>query len=255
MGLALLPALAYCIFQCMFAAVTPMIALGAIAERGRLGPSMVFTFVWSTIVYNPVACWTWSKNGWSYNMGGLDFAGGTPVHITSGTAALAISLYVGKREGYGTKRLTYKPHNTSYVSLFRILGSGAKVLRRYVILGTIFLWFGWFGFTGGSALGANLKAAMACIVTNLAASVGGITWMLWDYRVQRKWSAVGFCSGAISGLVAITPGAGFVGAPASVLFGALAGTLCNFATKLKFVFGYDDTLDVCDMRFLFSSLI
>jgi Amt family ammonium transporter len=166
-------------------------------------------------------------NGWSAKLGGLDFAGGTPVHISSGTAALAISIYLGRRRGYGTERLAYKPHNTSYV-----------------VLGTVLLWFGWFGFNGGSAISANLRAVQACIVTNLAASVGGITWMLWDYRLEKKWSAVGFCSGAISGLVAITPGSGFVGAPAAVLFGFMGGTLCNFATQLKFVFGYDDTLDI-----------
>jgi Amt family ammonium transporter len=176
---------------------------------------------------DPIACWTWNSNGWSYKLGGLDFAGGTPVHISSGTAALAISMYLGKRRGYGTERLAYKPHNTSYV-----------------ILGTVFLWFGWFGFNGGSALSANMRAASACIVTNLAASVGGLTWMFWDWRLERKWSAVGFCSGAIAGLVAITPASGFVGSPASVVFGVVAGTVCNFATQLKFVFGYDDCLDV-----------
>lgn len=173
---------------------SPILAIGAVAERSRLGPLMVFVFVWSTIVYNAIACWTWNSNGWSFVMGGLDFAGGTPVHISSGTAGLAISIYLGKRRGWGTERLAYKPHNTSYV-----------------ILGTVFLWFGWFGFNGGSALSANLRAAQACIVTNLAASVGGITWMLWDYRLEKKWSAVGFCSGAIAGLVAITPASGFVG--------------------------------------------
>lgn len=173
---------------------SPILAIGAVAERSRLGPLLVFVFVWSSIVYNAIACWTWNSNGWSFVMGGLDFAGGTPVHISSGTAGLAISLYLGKRRGWGTERLAYKPHNTSYV-----------------ILGTVFLWFGWFGFNGGSALSANLRAAQACIVTNLAASVGGITWMLWDYRLEKKWSAVGFCSGAIAGLVAITPASGFVG--------------------------------------------
>jgi Amt family ammonium transporter len=160
-------------------------------------------------------------------MGGLDFAGGTPVHISSGTAALAISIYLGKRRDYGSERLAYKPNNTTYV-----------------VLGTVFLWFGWFGFNGGSALSSNLRAVQACIVTNLAASVGGLTWMFWDYRIERKWSAVGFCSGAIAGLVAITPGSGYVGVPASVLFGFMAGTCCNFATQLKFIFGYDDTLDI-----------
>ncbi|KAK0472599.1 ammonium transporter [Armillaria novae-zelandiae] len=227
MGTARLPALVFCLYQLMFAAATPMIALGALAERGRLAPVPIFVFVWSTLVYDPVACWTWSANGWSFVMGGLDFAGGTPVHITSGTAALAISIYLCKRKDWGTDRLMYKPHNTTYV-----------------ILGVVFLWFGWFGFNGGSALSANIRAAHACIVTNLAASVGGLTWMLWDYRLERKWSAIGFCSGAISGLVAITPACGFVGAPAAVLFGVMAGTCCNFATQLKYTFGYDDTLDI-----------
>lgn len=178
-----------------------MIAIGAVAERSRLGPLLAFVFAWSTLVYDPIACWTWNTKGWSYVLGGLDFAGGTPVHISSGTAALAISLYLGKRRGYGTERLAYKPHNTTYV-----------------ILGTVFLWFGWFGFNGGSALSANLRATQACIVTNLAASVGGLTWMFWDYRLERKWSVVGFCSGAISGLVAITPGSGYVGSRESHFF-------------------------------------
>ncbi|KAJ4486117.1 ammonium transporter [Lentinula aciculospora] len=226
-GSARVPSLVFAVYQLMFAAITPMLALGAVSERGRLGPCIAFVFIWSTLVYDPIACWTWNSNGWSFVLGGLDFAGGSPVHISSGSAALAISIYLGKRRGYGTERLAYKPHNTSYV-----------------ILGTVLLWFGWFGFNGGSALSANLRAAMACTVTNLAASVGGLTWMLWDYRIERKWSAVGFCSGAIAGLVAITPGSGFVGAPAAVLFGVMAGTICNFATQLKFVFGYDDTLDI-----------
>ncbi|KAF8500616.1 ammonium transporter [Gautieria morchelliformis] len=226
-GSARIPSIVFCVYQLMFAAITPMIAIGAIAERGRIGPTLVFIFIWSTLVYDPIACWTWNTNGWSFVLGGLDFAGGTPVHISSGTAALAISIYLGKRRGYGTERLAYKPHNTSYV-----------------VIGTVFLWFGWFGFNGGSALSANLRAAQACIVTNLAASVGGLTWMIWDYRLERKWSAVGFCSGAIAGLVAITPASGFVGSPAAVLFGVMAGTLCNFATQLKFLLQYDDCLDI-----------
>jgi Amt family ammonium transporter len=193
-GSPLIPAIMFCVYQLMFAAITPMLAVGALAEHGRLGPAIVFVFVWSTLVYDPIACWTWNPAGWSNKHGGLDFAGGTPVHISSGTAALAISIYLGKRRGYGTPRLAYKPHNSSYV-----------------VLGTVFLWFGWFGFNGGSALGANPRAIQACIVTNLAASVGGLTWMLWDYRLERKWSAVGFCSGAVTGLVAITPASGYVG--------------------------------------------
>ncbi|KAF7350126.1 Ammonium transporter [Mycena venus] len=276
-------------FPSLLIPVNPILAIGAVAERGRLWPLIIFVFAWSTLVYDPIACWTWNSNGWSFVLGGLDFAGGSPVHISSGSAALAISVYLGKRTGWGSARLAYKPHNTSYV-----------------ILGTVFLWFGWFGFNGGSALSANLRAANACIITNLAASVGGLVWMFWvrvvscpvfvtfpspslfapsfpllylplplyalhrssslapclpprtpivladplltlhtqDWRLERKWSAVGFCSGAVAGLVAITPASGFVGAPASVLFGFMAGTCCNFATQLKFVFGYDDTLDI-----------
>ncbi|KZW02394.1 ammonium transporter [Exidia glandulosa HHB12029] len=226
-GSSRIPSVVYCVYQLMFAAITPMLAAGAFAERARLGPALVWVFVWATLVYDPIACWTWNPRGWSFKLGVYDFAGGTPVHIASGTAALAISIYLGKRAGYGTERLSYKPQNTSYV-----------------VLGTVLLWFGWFGFNGGSALSANLRAAQACIVTNLAASVGGITWLLWDWRLERKWSAVGFCSGAIAGLVAITPGSGFVGAPASLAFGVAAGTLCNFATQLKYIFGYDDCLDI-----------
>jgi len=226
-GSSRIPSLLFCIYQLMFAAITAALAVGAIAERGRLGPIMVFIFIWTTIVYDPIACWTWNSNGWSAVLGGLDFAGGTPVHISSGMAGLAISIYLGKRRGYGTERLAYKPHNVTYV-----------------VLGTVLLWFGWFGFNGGSALSANLRAIQACIVTNLAASVGGMTWMFWDYRMEKKWSAVGFCSGAIAGLVAITPASGFVGSPAAVAFGVLGGTACNFATQLKFVLGLDDTLDI-----------
>ncbi|KZP10914.1 Rh-like protein/ammonium transporter [Athelia psychrophila] len=188
-GSTRIPSIVFCVYQLMFAAITPILAIGAVAERSKLGPLMVFVFVWSTLVYDPIACWTWNSNGWSFVLGGLDFAGGTPVHISSGTAGLTISIYLGKRRGWGTERLAYKPHNTNYV-----------------VLGTVFLWFRWFGFNGGSALSANLRVAQACIVTNLAASVGGLTWMLWDYRLEKKWSAVGFCSGAIAGLVAITPG-------------------------------------------------
>ncbi|CUA68017.1 Ammonium transporter 1 [Schizosaccharomyces pombe 972h-] [Rhizoctonia solani] len=222
-----IPATVHCVYQLMFAAFTPMLALGGFAERCRLGPIPLFVFVWTTLVYDPIACWIWNKVGWSRKIGAIDYAGGTPVHISSGTAALAISIYLGKRSGYGTESLKYSPHNTTYV-----------------VLGTVFLWFGWFGFNGGSALSADLRAAYACTVTNLAASVGGLTWMLWDYFLGKRWSVVAFCSGALSGLVAITPAAGYVGSPAALVFGVVAGTLCNFATQLKFVLHYDECLDV-----------
>ena len=227
-GGATVPALLYAIYQLMFAATTVVIACGAFADRARLAPILVFAFCWSTIVYSPIANWTWNVGrGWSNVLGGLDFAGGGPVHISSGTAALAISIFLGKRQGYGTEQLAYRPYNVSYV-----------------ILGTVFLWFGWFGFNGGSALAANLRATMAIVVTNTSAAVGGLTWMLLDYRIEKKLSAVSFCSGAIAGLVSITPGSGYVGAPASLAFGFLGALAANFATGLKGLIGVDDTLDI-----------
>jgi Amt family ammonium transporter len=222
-----IPDLMFAVYQGMFAAITVALAVGAVAERGRMLPCVIFMLIWATVIYDPIACWTWNPNGWSYRMGGLDFAGGTPVHISSGSAALAYSIMLGKRRGHGTHELNYRPHNVTHI-----------------IVGTVFLWVGWFGFNGGSALGANLRAIMACVVTNLAASVGGITWCLLDYRLERKWSAVGFCSGAVAGLVAITPGSGYVPAWSAVIYGITAGLFCNYATKLKFWLGVDDALDI-----------
>lgn len=203
------------------------LAVGAVAERGRMLPCVVFMFIWSTIIYDAIACWTWNPSGWVARMGGIDFAGGTPVHISSGSAALAYSLMLGKRRGHGTHELNFRPHNVSQI-----------------IIGTVFLWVGWFGFNAGSALSANMRAVMAAVNTNLAASVGGVTWCLLDYRLERKWSAVGFCSGVVAGLVAITPGSGFVPAWSAVIFGAVAGSACNYATKVKFYLGIDDALDI-----------
>lgn len=220
-----IPSIVFAIYQGMFAAITPALAIGSAAERGRILPSIIFIFIWSTIVYDPIACWTWNPNGWSFKLGGLDFAGGTPVHISSGAAALAYAIVVGKRHGHGTD--DFKPHNVANI-----------------VLGTALLWFGWFGFNGGSALAANSRAAMACAVTNLAASVGGLTWTLLDYRLEKKFSALGFCSGAVAGLVAITPGSGFVGTPAAVAFGFFGALFCNIAVKLKHMFDYDDAADV-----------
>ncbi|KAI0451733.1 ammonium transporter [Xylaria acuta] len=227
-GSTKIPDLLFCLFQGMFAAITPALAIGAAVDRARILPCIVFIFVWSTIVYDPIAYWTWNPNGWSFKLGGLDFAGGTPVHISSGAAALAFSIMLGKRTGYAKSAgLPYRPHNVTHI-----------------VLGTVFLWVGWFGFNGGSALASNLRAVMACIVTHLAASVGGITWVLLDYRLEKKWSVVGFCSGAISGLVAITPASGYVTPWAAVIFGVVGGIGCNVATKLKFLMGADDALDI-----------
>ncbi|KYK57163.1 ammonium permease [Drechmeria coniospora] len=227
-GSPLLPDILLCLYQGMFASITPALAIGAVADRGRMLPALVFIFVWSTIVYDPIAYWTWNANGWLFKLPAYDFAGGGPVHIASGSCALAYSLMLGRRAGYSTNAgLPYRPHSVTNV-----------------VLGTVFLWVGWFGFNGGSALAMNLRAVMACYVTNLAASCGAISWILLDYRLERKWSTIGFCSGAISGLVAITPAAGFVTPWAAVIIGVCGGVCCNFATKLKFLIGVDDALDI-----------
>ncbi|KAI0443615.1 ammonium transporter [Xylaria telfairii] len=226
-GSSRLPDLLFAVYQGMFSAITVALATGAVAERGRMLPCIVFMLIWSTIIYDPIACWTWNPAGWSNKLGGLDFAGGTPVHIASGTAALAYSMMLGKRRGHGTHELNYRPHNVTHI-----------------VIGTVFLWVGWFGFNAGSALSANMRAVMAAVVTNLAACVGGITWCVLDYRLERKWSTVGFCSGVVAGLVAITPGSGFVPSWAAVPFGVLGACFANYATKLKFILRIDDSLDI-----------
>jgi len=186
-----LPNTVYYIYQLMFAIITPCLAFGAAVDRIRLAPAVVWIFVWSTLVYDVIAHWTWGPGGWSKVLGGLDFAGGTPVHISSGFAALAYALFVGRRLRFGEE--DYKPSNYSNV-----------------MLGTALLWFGWFGFNAGSALAANGSAGQAAITTNLAAATGGMAWCLLGYRHHKKLSSFGFCCGAVAGLVAITPGAGYV---------------------------------------------
>ncbi|KAK1076758.1 hypothetical protein LTR33_008666 [Friedmanniomyces endolithicus] len=226
-GSVRIPDLMFAVYQGMFSAITVALAVGAVCERGRMLPCVIFMFIWATLVYDPIACWTWNPSGWVYQLGGLDFAGGTPVHISSGSAALAYCYLVGPRTGYGTQALNFRPHNVTHI-----------------VIGTVFLWVGWFGFNAGSALSANLRAVMAAVVTNLAACMGGITWCLVDYRLERKWSTVGFCSGVIAGLVAITPGSGFVPAWAAIIYGICAGLGCNFATQIKYWVRADDALDI-----------
>lgn len=226
-GSTKVPDLLFAVYQGMFASITVALAIGAVAERGRIAPCIAFMLIWSTVIYDAIACWTWNPSGWVFKMGGLDFAGGTPVHISSGAAALAYSLMLGKRRGHGTHELNYRPHNVSFV-----------------VLGTVFLWVGWFGFNAGSALSANLRAVMAAVVTNLAAATGGVTWCLLDYRLERKFSTVGFCSGVVSGLVAITPGSGYVPPWAAVVFGVVGAAVCNWGTKIKYWLGIDDALDI-----------
>ncbi|EPY51242.1 ammonium transporter Amt1 [Schizosaccharomyces cryophilus OY26] len=220
-----LPDLLFCIFQGMFAAITPALAIGAAADRGRMLPCLVFVFLWSSIVYDPIAFWTWNPKGWLSVLGSYDFAGGSPVHIASGMTALAYSIVVGKRHDHGTVK--YRPHNVPHV-----------------VLGTVLLWFGWFGFNGGSAGSANLRAIMACVVTHISASVGGIVWCFLEYIKTRHWSAVGFCCGAVAGLVAITPGSGFVPPWAAVVIGAVGASACYGATYLKKLIHVDDALDI-----------
>lgn len=222
-----IPDLLFAVYQGMFSAITVALTVGAVAERGRMLPAIIFMITWTTVIYDPIAYWTWNPSGWMFQMGALDFAGGTPVHISAGCAALAYSLMLGKRRGHGTGELNYRPHNV-----------------MHIVTGTIFLWVGWFGFNAGSANAANLRAVMATVVTNLSACVGGVTWCLLDYRHERKWSTVGFCSGVVAGLVAITPGSGYVPAWSAIVFGAVGAAGANYATKLKFIFDVDDALDI-----------
>ncbi|KAF2653007.1 ammonium transporter-like protein [Lophiostoma macrostomum CBS 122681] len=224
-GSPLIPDLLYSFYQLQFCAVTAAIVVGAVAERGRLIPMMVFIFAWATIVYCPIACWVWNINGWAFKWGVLDYAGGGPVEIGSGLSALAYSMVLGRRQE--KMMLNFRPHNVSLITL-----------------GTVLLWFGWLGFNGGSAFGANLRAVMACWNSNLTAMFGAMTWVMLDWRLARKWSMVGWCSGAISGLVAATPASGFIPPWASVALGIVTGIVCNFATKIKFWIKIDDSMDV-----------
>nr|AGM18783.1 low-affinity ammonium transporter [Peltula cylindrica] len=224
-GSPLIPELLYSFYQMQFCATTAAIVAGAIAERGRLLPFLVFIFFWATLVYCPIACWAWNINGWGYKFGVLDYAGGGPVEIGSGLSALAYSMVLGRRQE--RMMINFRPHNVSLITL-----------------GTTLLWFGWLGFNGGSAFGANLRAVYASWNSNLTAMFGSITWVLLDFRLAKKWSMVGWCSGAISGLVAATPASGYIPLWASVVLGVAAGALCNFATKVKYLIRIDDAMDV-----------
>ncbi|KAG0126823.1 ammonium transporter AmtB-like domain-containing protein [Tuber indicum] len=221
----LIAELLFSFYQMQFAAVTVAIVMGAIAERGRVLPAMVFAFLWTTLVYCPIACWAWNPSGWAFDYGVLDYAGGGPVEIASGVGALAYSLVLGKRQE--KMLLNFRPHNVSLITL-----------------GTILLWFGWLGFNGGSSYGANLRAVVACWNTNLTAIFSGVTWVLLDFRLAKKWSMVGLCSGLISGLVAATPASGFIMPHASILLGVVTGVVCNYGTKVKYLVRIDDAMDV-----------
>lgn len=223
------PDVLFMVYQGMFATATATLMMGGAHERARLGPMMLFIFVWMTIVYCPIAEWTWNPEGWLVWLGALDFAGGGPVHMASGAGALAYALVCGKRKdpSLTTKLPVYKP--------------GSVLL---CVLGTCFLWFGWFGFNGGSAGNATIRAWYAMANTNIAAAVGAMVWLGLDYFRKRKWSTIALCCGAIAGLVGITPCAGLIPLYCAIAVGAVTAAVCNFAIDLKFVLHIDDGLDV-----------
>ncbi len=220
-----IPHLAFMIFQCMFAVITPALITGAFAERMRFNSFLLFTLLWATFVYNPLAHWVWGSGGWMSKLGALDFAGGTVVHISSGVSALAAALVVGRRLGYGST--AYIPHNLPMT-----------------ITGAALLWFGWFGFNAGSALAANGLAASAFVVTHIASAVAALSWLLVEWVHRGKPTTLGAASGAVAGLVAITPGSGFVGPVSAILIGGVAGVICYGGVMLKAKLRYDDSLDV-----------
>lgn len=220
-----IPGTTFMIFQCMFAIITPALISGAFAERMKFSAFAIFMFLWITIVYCPVAHWVWGPGGWLSGMGAMDFAGGTVVHINAGIAALACVFVLGNRKGYGTTPMI--PHNLTLT----LLGAGL-------------LWFGWFGFNAGSALSASEGAAMAFVVTHMATAAAALSWIIMEWIIKGKPTTLGIASGAIAGLVAITPAAGFVGPISSVIIGLIAGAICYFAVLAKHTLGYDDALDV-----------
>jgi ammonium transporter, Amt family len=233
MGVGLTPSTVYAVtipfvlfaaFQLMFAAITPALITGAFAERKRFASFVLFTVLWSIVVYSPIAHWVWATDGWLFKLGALDFAGGTVVHASSGLSALIVAILIGRRVVNGERM---EPHDVPMT----VLGAGL-------------LWFGWFGFNAGSAVAANGLAASAFIVTNTAAAAATLTWVGASYLHKRKVSVVGAACGAVAGLVAITPASGFVTPGGALLIGLVAGGLCYSATLLRERVRVDDALDV-----------
>ncbi len=218
------PHLAFMAFQMKFAIITPALIAGAFAERMKFSSYVVFALLWTTLVYDPVAHWTWAEGGWLYKLGVLDFAGGTVVHLTAGVSALVCALMVGKRLGYPREK--WPPHNLTMT----VTGAGL-------------LWFGWFGFNAGSALGASGLASLAFVTTHVSAAAAAMSWVLVEWYHRKRPTMLGFVSGLVAGLVAITPAAGFVSVPASLVIGGLAGVACYGAVLLKEKLHYDDSLD------------
>jgi len=220
-----IPHQAFMLFQMMFAIITPALITGAFAERKKFSAFILFVLLWATLVYDPLAHWVWGDGGWLKKMGALDFAGGTVVHISSGVSALVCALMIGKRRGYGHQPM--QPHNLPMT-----------------VMGAALLWFGWFGFNAGSALEANGLAVSAFLATNTAAAAAALGWMFTEWMTRGKPTVLGAASGAVAGLVAITPASGFVGPVSALMIGALAGVFCYSACNFKSKLGYDDSLDV-----------
>jgi ammonium transporter, Amt family len=220
-----IPHQVFMLFQMMFAIITPALITGAFAERKKFSAFLLFTVLWATIVYDPLAHWVWGDGGWLKKLGALDFAGGTVVHISSGVSALVCAVVLGRRKGYGHQPM--QPHNLPMT-----------------VMGAALLWFGWFGFNAGSALEANGLAASAFLATNTAAAAAALGWMFTEWMARGKPTVLGAASGAVAGLVAITPASGYVGPVSSLVIGAVAGALCYTACNFKSKLGYDDSLDV-----------
>jgi Amt family ammonium transporter len=222
---ATIPHSAFMIYQMMFAIITPALITGAFAERVKFSSFLVFIILWATFIYDPLAHWVWGVKGWMREMGALDFAGGTVVHISSGASALVAAMMFGRRIGYGQEAMP--PHNLP----FSVIGAGL-------------LWVGWFGFNAGSALAADGLATSAFVSTHIATAAAALSWLAMDWIFRGKPTVLGAASGAVAGLVAITPGAGFVGPMSAIWIGIGGGVLCSIACSMKPQLGYDDSLDV-----------
>ena len=222
---ATIPHQAFMIFQAMFAVITPALIIGAFAERMKFSAFLIFTVLWATFVYDPLAHWVWGTGGWLRNLGALDFAGGIVVHVSSGISALTLAILLGKRCGYAQQ--PFRPHNLPFT-----------------VLGAALLWFGWFGFNAGSALGANELAANAFVTTHVATAAAGLTWALIEWWHHGAPTVLGAVTGAVAGLVAITPACGFVNPMNAIFIGMLVALFCYIAVVLiKTKLGYDDSLD------------
>jgi Amt family ammonium transporter len=221
---ATIPHQSFMMFQMMFAIITPALISGAFAERFKFSAYLAFVLLWSTFVYAPLAHWVWGAGGWLRSLGVLDFAGGLVVHISSGISALAAALIIGKRKGHGHEHMP--PHNLTMT-----------------LLGAALLWFGWFGFNGGSAVASGALATSAFTTTHISAAAAVLSWLFVEWKHRGKPTLLGAASGAVAGLVAITPASGFVSPLAALAIGFCVGAICYFGVNIKNIFGFDDSLD------------